>query len=99
MKHDISKLPKWVQELIESKERELSSVTEKLERTRTAHALLLNHSWFTISGPDFNNGEEIRKLWFLNREQPFPACSLGKGDLLLIGRAVDADKMRYPMDV
>jgi hypothetical protein len=99
IKRNITKLPKWVQSLIAEKDRQLNSVVAELSRTRAAHALLINHDWFTISGPDFNNGEEVRKLWFLNREHPLPACSLARGDLLLVGRAIDSDKMKFPLDV
>jgi hypothetical protein len=40
----------------------------------------------TLRGPEFNDEEDIRALWFLSREDPIRACTLGKGDILLIGR-------------
>ena len=82
MPHDESTLPKWAQ-------RELAALRARIKELRgveAAHAVLIGREWFTLQGPDYTTPDEVRHLWFLNREQPFPACSLAYGDILLVGR-------------
>lgn len=81
------KLPVWAQELIERLRDDLGKKDAEALGLRAAHAVLGGREWFTISGPTFDTEHETRRLWFLDREHPFPACSLGKGDVLLVGRA------------
>lgn len=90
---DERKLPVWAQELIERLRDDLSKKDSEINGLRTAHAILVDgREWFTISGPTFDTDHETRRLWFLDREHPFPACSLGKGDLLLVGRAKNEER-------
>jgi hypothetical protein len=86
MEHDLTKLPKWAQLLIETKDVEKNLLKMENEGLNKAHEILMNREWFTISGPAFKDGEEFRYLWYLSHEHPHAVCSLGRGDVLVIGR-------------
>lgn len=86
--HDERKLPKWAQELISEPRDDLVQERALRRRTTEAHAVLLNREWFTIPGPDIIDSVDFRRLWWLERDNPYAACSLGRGDVLLVGRAV-----------
>jgi hypothetical protein len=87
MTHDITKQPKWVQELLAEKEKELERTKDKLERTQTAHAVLMKREWFTIRGPLGKNDPDHYSLFILRTNSAHPVCSLDREDLLLVGRA------------
>ncbi len=81
--HDETKLPLWAQELIGS----LRWDIEQLLKMREAHAVIRERDWFTVQGPDFTPDEDWRTLFVLSRNQAVSVCSLGKGDVLLVGRS------------
>jgi len=76
----IAKLPKWAQRHIEDLNREI----ERRDGLVKAHALLCKEQreWFIIS----NRINEVERLWLLDKDAPHAICSLGPGDILLVGR-------------
>ena len=87
MFHDITKQPKWVQELIDEKDKELERTKNELKRIQVAHAVLMDREWFTIPSPVGSEGPDVRYLFTLHTNCASPVCSLGRGDTLLVGRA------------
>lgn len=83
MNESEKKLPKWAQTELAL----LRYENKMLDDLRAAHQVLMDREWFTLSGPTFLDQETYRTLWVLDREDPVRVCSLGKGDVLLIGRA------------
>jgi hypothetical protein len=88
--HDESRLPKWAQALIASIRFDAECLRSELERTQEAQVLLHQREWFAIHGPppvvtDKEPGK-VYRLWFLSNEGAHPACSLGKEDVMLVGR-------------
>lgn len=82
--YDIKKLPKWAQEHIgrlENKIRDLQALEQM-------HAILSDKSrnWFAIP-PAKIDGWEHTNLYILKDNAAVSVCSLGKGDLLFVGRA------------
>lgn len=77
-----SRLPKWAQ-------KRLIELREELQRLRAAHQLLSEHRWFTIHGPRFTDDEDFRRLFILDKDAAVSLCSLGKGDVLMVGRCKD----------
>ena len=88
--HEIRTLPKWAQKLLDDHHRELDRQRHELENTRKAHAVLTNREWFVLSGPDFADKDEVRGLFVLSRNHAGQLCSLGYGDMLLVGRRIEA---------
>jgi hypothetical protein len=86
MRHDVSKLPLWVKELIGEKNDQIRDLKRKLKALEEAHAILHDREWFALPGPAFKAKEDRRYLWSLNRDNPACICALGKGDVLMIGR-------------
>lgn len=74
-----AKLPKWVQGLLQELRREI----RELQALREASAVLHDREWFTIGNPS----ERVRHLWYLHEDGAHAACTIGPGDVLLIGRA------------
>lgn len=91
--HNVKSLPLWAQHALKKLADELAEATDELSRTKNAQSVLTNREWFTLPGPDFRRGETIRRLWYLDHEHPLPACSLAKGDIILVGRAIDKNKV------
>lgn len=87
MTHDITKQPKWVQSLIDEKDKELRRTHRELERLQTAHAVLMERDWFTIRGPLGDDDPETYSLFILRTNSAHPVCSIGRDDMLLVGRA------------
>lgn len=83
---DMSSLPKWAQKKIADLSRDLENTKLDLDATRQAHAVLSERKWFVIPNKIDNDG---MKLWLLDKDHPFPVCSLCVGDVLLVGRAKD----------
>jgi hypothetical protein len=93
MKHDIKKLPKWAQALLEDKDKRYTRLEECYRRLSTAHALLMNKEWFTIPGP-FNKPDDpdVYNLYILRTNTPVLVCTLGRNDQLLCGRGTKKPK-------
>lgn len=79
------KLPKWAQNLISSLREELKNESAKREALEQASEILHKRNWFVIHGPKFSN-RTSRNLWYLDTDHPTCLCSLGRGDILLVGR-------------
>jgi hypothetical protein len=86
--HDEASLPKWAQQRLAALRTVVDDRDAELKTLRQAHALLTEgaRSWFTLPGPSAPDEKPIH-LWLLNHDHPFPVCDLGKGDVLLVGRA------------
>lgn len=84
--HNISTLPKWAQGHINELEYEI----RHRESLKQLHAVLSepNRDWFTLPDPVGGCHEELLHLWILDKDHPFSICSLGKGDMLFVGRAI-----------
>lgn len=79
------KLPKWAREELKSLRHQLKLEKEKSSKLEEASEILNNRNWFTIQGPKFTTKEK-RNLWYLDFDNPTCICSLGRGDVLLVGR-------------
>lgn len=88
MTHDESKLPKWAQDRLESLREDARHLAGRLDNLQSAHSVLMNRNWFTVPGPpsDAAYPNDIYRLWYLKPDGAHPACSLGKGDVVLVGR-------------
>lgn len=94
--HDESTLPKWAQEQLAELRRDNLRLQEEMEQTKRAKAVLESRNWYTITGPWESPGEkpeavmdEVRYLWILYPNNPYPISDLKRGDVLLVGRATD----------
>ena len=83
--HDETRLPRWAQERLENLRAENGVLARRNSELRASHRVL-QADWFTLPGP-VEEGEESRKLFILGREGAQPICTLGRGDVLLVGRA------------
>ena len=83
------RLPKWGQAIIAAERKRADDLEAELKRTREASAITLGRrGWTTIQGPPKNAIEEDTYcLFYLSPTGAHVACSLGRGDVLLIGRA------------
>jgi hypothetical protein len=82
--HKIESLPKWAQDKILILEFEI----QRRESLKQLHAVLADpdRDWFTLPDPVGGCHEEHLNLWILDKDHPFSICSLGKGDMLFVGR-------------
>lgn len=86
-----NKLPRWVQSEFAERNRELDDLRRQLANLQAAHEVLEHRLWFVLTGPtehDVQIGDKVRHLWCLDFDRPFAVCSIGPGDVLLIGRAI-----------
>lgn len=86
---DLDKQPKWVRELVAKLRTEREDLERRMLRLEQAHEILNKRDWFAIYGernPKIPEGE-MRRVWIINRDDPYPVCSIGYNDVLLIGRA------------
>jgi len=84
---DLRKLPQWAQRHIAQFEQEIEAQRRAMERLREAHSILFTREWFVLNGPNPTwTDRERYRLWILNRDDALPVCSLGPGDVLLVGR-------------
>jgi hypothetical protein len=93
--HKISKLPKWVQELLQEKDRQIACAEAKLRRTQQIHALTCDgRDWFTLG----QCNEMVAtltlpcKLFVTVNNDLVPVASLSKGDCLFVARALQKNK-------
>ena len=85
----IAKLPKWAQERLLQFEMALKDRDAQISVLQQAHAVLFDYgNWFTIHGPpkECATPDGMYHLFFLGHTGAHSACSLGPGDLLLVGR-------------
>ena len=85
-KHDMSRLPKWAQALIVDANCKRQRAEREAMTLRQAHGILNGRDWFCLNGADSARGEDVRRLWLLDRDQPHCICALGPDDTLLVGR-------------
>lgn len=83
----VESLPIWAQRRIQELINAHAQGMAKLHAIEQAHAVLTEREWFTLPGPQFNQAERSRALYILNRDDALRVCTLGPGDVLLIGRA------------
>lgn len=89
-RHDESKLPVWARLRLQN----LRTTIQELESYRKLHAVLSDkdRDWFTLPDPFSGCNREVMHLWFLTEDKPMRICTLYKGDMLFVGRAM---KERY----
>lgn len=80
------KLPKWAQDKLNRLRQEIKNAGDERDRVRAAHAVLENRNWFTVPGP--RSEDSTITLWALFTNQPTAICSIRKGDILMVGRAI-----------
>lgn len=79
-------MPLWAQRHISDLKTALIELQGKLIKIEQAKEILDNRDWFAINGPTFDDDENSRTLWSLDRDKPHAICSLGQGDVLIVGR-------------
>ena len=84
--HNVKKLPKWAQKLLDDKDKTIQRLEQEKERVERAHALLSDLDWFTIPGPVGESDPEYLSLYVLRTNSAHPVCTLGRHDRLLIGQ-------------
>lgn len=78
-------LPVWAQKELNDVRHRLALEADRRRQLASAHHLLKNREWFTLHGPREQDTKPVRYLyWDIGN----PACSLGTGDVLLVGRAI-----------
>jgi sugar phosphate isomerase/epimerase len=89
MSKDISKLPKWAQRVIKELRQEAIRANTKLNEIEKAHSVLLEKEWMTVNHDQAfeNTWAKSMRLFTLHLDHAQPVCSIGRGDILLIGRA------------
>lgn len=81
------KLPLWVRKELIALRIELDSIKQQNEELQKISALTTSgKKWFTLNGPHITDNKDFIRLWILNSDHPFPVCSLGRNDVLVIGR-------------
>ena len=91
-KHNESTLPLWAQRELELLRRDLADTMRQLEHAAKANCVLQTKGWFTIHGPKLARDPDVYHLWLLDCDRPMAVCSLGRGDVLLVGRAPKDDQ-------
>lgn len=81
---DEARLPKWAQARLRDLRIEIKDLESALHRANMAHEVLTGREWFSIPGPPEEG--EWRGLWVLKADDARKICSLGKGDVLIVGR-------------
>jgi hypothetical protein len=89
MRKDLTKLPKWAQRIIRDLKREAIEANTKLNRIESAHTVLMGREWLTVNHDQAfeNTWTKSMRLYTFHLDHAQPVCSIGKGDILLIGRA------------
>lgn len=83
----ILNLPKWAQILIGDLDIKIKNLEHEKEVLNSAHGVLLDHEWFTVTGPCLSDISENHVLFRLYENSAVQVCTLRKGDILLVGRA------------
>jgi hypothetical protein len=76
-------LPVWAQRELDSARHRLSVEGNRRRQLEAAHSILKGRDWFMLNGPHPDDEKPLRYLYW---DICTPACSLGVGDVLLIGR-------------
>lgn len=82
--HKLETLPKWAQAYIQS----LRIDIDHLETIKKMDRVMADRDWFTLPDPINGTNQDLLHLWVLYHDKPMPICSLGKGDMLFVGRAI-----------
>jgi hypothetical protein len=85
-------LPHWAQKEIDHLRHRLQLELERRQTLEAAHSVLKAREWYVLPGPTHEDTTPLRYLyWVINHTAGIGelriACSLGVGDVLLIGRA------------
>jgi hypothetical protein len=84
MVHDIKKLPKWAQRMIDNLKYDLTEMTKSKERIESMIPWTEpNMEWFTVGVHKVSP----YKLFVLSKDSAHPVCYLGPKDRLFIGRS------------
>ena len=86
--HNIESLPKWAQCHIYALEMAADIAINQRNKVEDINAIMSNpkRNWFTINNPVELIEQQNCQLWVIKSDDPRPVCSLGKGDVLFIGR-------------
>lgn len=84
MKKEISKLPKWAQAILKSKDYEIDRITRDIETMKSMNAIFSDEDrdWFTLP----NKSDKTYLLYRLYRDNFSCVCDIGKDDMMFIGR-------------
>jgi regulator of replication initiation timing len=82
------KLPKWAQNRLDKLRMENDLLRSRLDNVQAMNAVMCDprRDWFTVHGPNFQDEEDYRDLFVLYRNGAHAVCSIGRGDLLFVGR-------------
>lgn len=88
MQYNEKALPKWAQRVIHNLRLDLMIAQERREAVESINRITSQpkRDWFIILGPKFIEDEDHRDLFVLDRNSAHSVCSLGKNDVLFIGR-------------
>ncbi len=89
------RLPLWAQQTIEGLRRTAISQIKEMNRLRQAHSILTEQKgWHTVPyrPPDVDTPADRWMLFSLYTNGAHPVCSLGPGDVLLVGRKNEEEK-------
>jgi hypothetical protein len=86
----VGQLPKWVRDYIGQLQEEVG----ELKAREKAHSILQGRAWSTLTGPQ--GADEYLELFQLVPNAARQVCVLGKGDVLLVGRAERKLMVRCP---
>lgn len=81
MKHSIEKLPKWAQNEIFKRDLQIRELSQRVETMERINRLMDTHKWTTI--PPVSEDMRLHRLY---KDSATCVMSLGKGDMLFIGR-------------
>lgn len=90
-----SKLPLWAQRLIVQLRMQLKGAQVRAQAA--AITTERNREWFTLRFSARDDGQPT-SLFVLSNQGAHPVCSLGAGDVLLVGRAKDAPEKKEKGD-
>ncbi len=82
----VKKLPLWAQKLINNQQTDIEVLKRKNENLEMVHELLTTKEWFTLKAPIDMKENEYMHVWLLDRDAPRALCSIGKSDIILVGR-------------
>ena len=87
MSRNIQSLPKWAQEKILRLMNEHTEMRHRLAAAQAANEICSKMEWSTVGGPLMLT--EPRRLYLLEKDGATWVCTVGPGDILLIGRRTD----------
>jgi hypothetical protein len=85
--HNIETLPKWAQYAFNQLSELNVGLNIRMQTLQDINAIMCEpkRDWFTL--PFSHDDNKPIHLWLLDKDQPISVCSLGKGDIIFVGRA------------